>query len=31
MNLQLRWDLYYAQLGKDNILETIMPFADAVK
>jgi hypothetical protein len=31
MNLQLRCDLYYAQQEKDNILETILPFADAVK
>jgi hypothetical protein len=31
MNRQLHWDLYCAQQEKDNIFETILPFADAVK
>ncbi|MGZ9164120.1 MAG: HigA family addiction module antitoxin [Anaerolineales bacterium] len=27
MNLQLRWDLYFAQQDESNILETIHPFS----
>ena len=27
MNLQLRWDLYFAQQDENNVLETIHPFS----
>ena len=27
MNLQLRWDLYFAQQDESNVLETIHPFS----
>jgi len=30
MNLQLRWDLYFAQQDESNILESIQPYSAAV-
>ncbi len=30
MNLQLRWDLYFAQQDESNLLETIQPHSTAV-
>jgi len=30
MNLQLRWDLYFAQQDESNILESIRPYSAAV-
>ena len=30
MNLQLRWDLYFAQQDEGNVLETIQPYSAAV-
>ena len=30
MNLQLRWDLYFAQQNELNVLETIHPYSAAV-
>lgn len=29
MNLQLRWDLYFAQQDEGNVLETIQPYSAA--
>lgn len=30
MNLQLRWDLYFAQQDESNVLESIQPYSAAV-
>ena len=30
MNLQLRWDLYFAQQAEGNVLESIQPYSAAV-
>ncbi len=30
MNLQLRWDLYFAQQDESNVLESIQPYSTAV-
>ena len=31
MNLQLRWDLYHAQLDEKRVLDTIQPFTPSDK